>query len=33
MESTYGDRTHGDRPDYVGTLAEIIQRTFDRAEA
>ena len=30
MESTYGDRTHGDRPDYVGTLAEIIQRTFDR---
>ena len=30
MESTYGDRSHGERPDYVGTLAEIIQRTFDR---
>ena len=30
MESTYGDRSHGDRPDYVGSLAEIIQRTFDR---
>ena len=30
MESTYGDRSHGERPDYVKTLAEIIQRTFDR---
>lgn len=30
MESTYGDRSHGERPDYVGTLAEVIQRTFDR---
>lgn len=31
MESTYGDRNHGERPDYVKSLAEIIQRTFDRA--
>jgi len=30
MESTYGDRTHGDRPDYAHLLAEIIQETFDR---
>lgn len=30
MESTYGDRSHGERPDYVASLAEIIQRTFDR---
>ena len=30
MESTYGDRSHGERPDYVGHLSEIIQRTFDR---
>ncbi|MDO4277156.1 MAG: MBL fold metallo-hydrolase [Eubacteriales bacterium] len=30
MESTYGDRSHGERPDYVGLLAEAIQRTFDR---
>ena len=30
MESTYGDRSHGERPDYVHTLAEVIQRTFDR---
>lgn len=30
MESTYGDRSHGERPDYVSLLAEIIQRTFDR---
>lgn len=30
MESTYGDRSHGERPDYVGCLSEIIQRTFDR---
>ena len=30
MESTYGDRSHGDRPDYVGLLSEVIQRTFDR---
>lgn len=30
MESTYGDRSHGERPDYVPALAEVIQRTFDR---
>lgn len=30
MESTYGDRSHGERPDYVKLLADIIQETFDR---
>ncbi|MDO5134801.1 MAG: MBL fold metallo-hydrolase [Eubacteriales bacterium] len=30
MESTYGDRSHGERPEYVKLLAEEIQRTFDR---
>ena len=30
MESTYGDRFHGERPDYVGELAAILQETFDR---
>ena len=30
MESTYGDRSHGERPDYVKLLANIIQETFDR---
>lgn len=30
IESTYGDRLHGERPDYVNQLAEIIQSTFDR---
>ena len=30
MESTYGDRSHGPRPDYVAELAKILQRTFDR---
>ena len=30
MESTYGDRSHGERPDYAARLAEVIQRTFDR---
>lgn len=30
MESTYGDRSHGERPDYVTLLAQVIQRTFDR---
>ncbi len=30
MESTYGDRSHGPRPDYVAELAGIIQETFDR---
>ncbi|MBP0981930.1 MAG: MBL fold metallo-hydrolase [Oscillospiraceae bacterium] len=30
MESTYGDRTHGGRPDYIASLTSILQRTFDR---
>lgn len=30
IESTYGDRLHGDRPDYVGTLAKILNETFAR---
>ncbi len=30
MESTYGDRSHGIAPDYVGELSKIIQETFDR---
>ena len=30
MESTYGDRSHGERPEYVKLLAEVIQETFDR---
>lgn len=30
MESTYGDRNHTDKPDYVGELCRVIQETFDR---
>lgn len=30
MESTYGDRSHGETPDYIGELSGIIQSTFDR---
>ncbi len=30
MESTYGDRSHGERPDYVEALTAILQDTFDR---
>ncbi len=30
IESTYGNRTHGNRPDYVAELTTILQRTFDR---
>lgn len=30
IESTYGDRLHGERPDYVSQLTSIIQDTFDR---
>lgn len=30
MESTYGNRSHGQRPDYIGDFAAIIQETFDR---
>lgn len=30
MESTYGDRSHGERIDYITQLVPILQRTFDR---
>ncbi|MBE7056988.1 MAG: MBL fold metallo-hydrolase [Ruminococcaceae bacterium] len=30
IESTYGDRSHGKKPDYVASIAAAIQRTFDR---
>ena len=30
VESTYGDRSHGEKPDYIAALAGIIQRTLDR---
>ncbi|MEA5003743.1 MAG: MBL fold metallo-hydrolase, partial [Christensenella sp.] len=30
MESTYGDRSHGIKPDYVAELSALIQKTFDR---
>ncbi len=30
MESTYGDRYHESKPDYVSELSSIIQSTFDR---
>ena len=30
MESTYGDRLHGERPDYIQDLADTLQTTFDR---
>lgn len=30
IESTYGNRLHGERPDYVSQLTRIIQETFDR---
>ena len=30
IESTYGDRLHGERPDYISQLSKILQRTFDR---
>ena len=30
MESKYGERSHGERPDYVRLLADVIQETFDR---
>ncbi|MEF2699981.1 MAG: MBL fold metallo-hydrolase [Oscillospiraceae bacterium] len=30
IESTYGDRYHGARPDYISALADCIQRTLDR---
>jgi len=30
MESTYGDRSHGPKPDYVSELTKILQRAFAR---
>ncbi len=30
MESTYGDRQHGERPDYIADLTDALQTTFDR---
>lgn len=30
IESTYGDRTHGPRPDYVSQLSAILRDTFSR---
>lgn len=30
IESTYGDRLHGERPDYLGQLTTVLQDTFDR---
>ncbi len=30
IESTYGDRLHGERPDYEAQLTSVIQDTFDR---
>lgn len=30
IESTYGDRLHGPRPEYVQSLAAVLQETFDR---
>ena len=30
LESTYGDRFHGERREYINTLAGFIQRTLDR---
>lgn len=30
MESTYGDRSHGPRPDYLAELTEVVQATLDR---
>ena len=30
MESTYGDRVHGENTDYLEALAEVLSSTFDR---
>ena len=30
MESTYGDRSHPEKPNYVQELASVVQKTFDR---
>ena len=30
LESTYGTRTHGERPDSIGALTQVLQRTLGR---
>lgn len=30
IESTYGDRLHGETPDYAGEIADVIERTFQK---
>lgn len=30
IESTYGDRVHGERPNYIAQLTKILQETFSR---
>ena len=30
MESTYGNRCHGETPDYIAHLTRVLQETFDR---
>ena len=30
MESTYGDRLHGETPDYAGEIAKVIESTFEK---
>ncbi len=30
IESTYGDRVHGERPDYVSQLTQILRETFEK---
>ncbi len=30
MESTYGNRSHGERPDFIKELTDILKTTFDR---
>lgn len=30
IESTYGDRVHGERPDYIAQLTKIMQETFSK---
>ncbi len=30
MESTYGDRNHGEKPDYIADLSAVLEETFQR---
>ena len=32
MESTYGDRSHGEKPDYVNELVNILRKRLQEAE-